>query len=222
MKVSVVIPWRSSGQPERERNVRLTGEHLSQLGPTVLADSSPEKPFSRAGARNTGVSLCLDVPAFRCDVVVVCDADFLPPLDAVLEACESAVADGKLHQPFTEALYLTEAETASYLASGTLPGRSGADLTGGAFVMTPEAWFVAGGMDERFEGWGGEDDAFRVAAETLLGPRVHHQGVMPHLYHPSAAAFGSSAHRGNLALLRRYLQAANNPALMRSLISEWS
>lgn len=222
MKVSVAIPWRSSGEHERERNVQLTSEHLSKLGPTVLADSSPDKPFNRAEARNTGVAICLDVPAFRADVVVVCDADFLPPLDAVLEACEGAREDGRLHQPFTEALYLTEDETASYLASGTPPGRSGGDLTGGCFVMTPEAWFEAGGMDPRFLGWGGEDDAFRIAAETLLGPRVHHRGVMPHLHHPSAAAFGSNAHRGNLALLRRYTQAANNPEAMRALINEWS
>lgn len=217
MKVSVVIPWRPNGQHERERNFRLTEGHFFPMDwPVVPADSGAPN-FNRAESRNAGVDYCMDA-----DVVVVCDADFLPPLDAVLAACEGALADGKLHQPFTEALYLTEAETASYLAHEGLPERSGADLTGGCFVMTPEAWFEAGGMDPRFEGWGGEDDAFRIAAETLLGPRVHHEGVMPHLYHPFAGKFGSAEHKANLALLRRYVDASGNPNLIRRIIKEWS
>lgn len=215
MRVSVVIPWRENGQYERERNVRLTVAHYAPVKWSVVLADSHHNPFNRAASRNIGVEVNMDA-----DVVVVCDADFLPPLDAVLAACEGALADARLHQPFTEALYLTEAETASYLAGEGLPDRSGADLTGGCFVMTPEAWFEAGGMDPRFEGWGGEDDAFRIAAETLLGPRVHHEGVMPHLYHPSAAAFGTAAHRGNLQLLRRYVAAANNPDAIRQIINE--
>lgn len=215
MKASVVIPWRSNGQPERERNFQITREWFEPFS-VVSADSEHER-FNRADSRNAGVRACMDS-----DVVVVCDADFLPPMEAVLAACEGALADGKLHQPFDEALYLTEAETASYLADGSLPGRSGADLTGGCFVMTPEAWFAAGGMDPRFEGWGGEDDAFRIAAETLLGPRVHHPGVMPHLWHPFAGRFGSDEHGANLALLKRYVQASGNPVKMFCLINEWS
>lgn len=216
MKVSVVIPWRPNGQSERERNLELTREWFSDLYPVVFADSG-DPEFSRAESRNAGVRACM-----LSDVVVVCDADFLPPLDAVKAACEGAQSDGRLHQPFTEALYLTEAETASYLAGEGLPERSGEDLTGGCFVMTPEAWFAAGGMDPRFRGWGGEDDAFRIAAETLLGARVHHQGVMPHLYHPFAGKFGSDEHKANLALLRRYVRASGNPKRIRQIINEWS
>lgn len=217
MDVAVVIPWRPNGQPERERNFLLTEGHFFPMDWPVWAADSGHKEFNRAAARNAGVLACGDA-----DVLVVCDADFLPPLDAVLAACKGALEDGRLHQPFTEALYLTEAETASYLAHEGLPARSGADLTGGCFVMTPEAWFAAGGMDERFEGWGGEDDAFRIAAETLLGPRVHHEGVMPHLWHPSAAAFGTEAHRGNLELLQRYVAASGNPYMIRQIINERS
>ncbi len=216
MKVRVVIPWRPNGHSERERNILLTSQHLSPVGSIRWADSE-HQPFNRAESRNSGVRACMDA-----DVVVVCDADFLPPLDAVLAACKGALKDGLLHQPFTEALYLSEAETASYLDDRSLPVRSGSDLTGGCFVMTPEAWFEAGGMDPRFLGWGGEDDAFRIAAETLLGPRVHHEGVMPHLYHPSSAAFGTEAHSANLNLLRRYVAAAGNPDAIRQITQEWS
>lgn len=216
MRFAVAIPYRPNGQLERQRNFNTVCDHFHPRWPVLQADSAhPE--FNRSASRNAAVEA-----ARSYDAVVICDADFVPPLDAVEAALEGASRDGRLHQPFTEALYLTEPETASWLSAGQLPNRSGADLTGGCFVISPESWLEAGGMDERFEGWGGEDDAFRIAAETLLGPRVHHEGVMPHLWHPSAAAFGTQAHRGNLALLRRYVQAANNPEAMRALIDERS
>lgn len=217
MRFAVAIPYRPNGQPERQRNFEYVYDWFASHSYPVLDIDTPHERFNRSAARNAAVR------ALRSwDAIAICDADFVPPLDALEAALEGASRDGKLHQPFTEALYLTEPETASWLSAGCLPNRSGGDLTGGCFVISPESWLEVGGMDERFEGWGGEDDAFRIAAETLLGPRVHHQGVMPHLWHPSAAAFGTEAHRGNLALLRRYVAAANNPEAIRAIINERS
>ena len=214
MRFAVTIPYRPNGQPERERNYRQVSAHFERRWPVIPADSGHE-PFNRSASRNTAVAA-----ARSYDAIVICDADFLPPLEACEAALEAASRDGRLHQPFTEALYLTEPETASYLASGILPARSGDDLTGGCYVISPESWLEVGGMDERFKGWGGEDDAFRIAAETLLGPRIHHQGVMPHLYHPPVPAFGTPEHTANLALLRRYVRATNNPDAIRAIINE--
>lgn len=217
MRFAVAIPYRPNGQSERQRNFEYVYDYFASRSYPVLDTDSGHERFNRSASRNAAVR------ALRgWDAVAICDADFVPPLDALEAALEAASRDGGLHQPFDNALYLTADETDRYLAGGELPARWGGDLTGGCFVISPEAWFEAGGMDERFEGWGGEDDAFRIAAETLLGPRRHHEGTMPHLWHPSSAAFGSAAHRGNLALLRRYTQAANDREAMRALINERS
>jgi hypothetical protein len=92
--------------------------------------------------------------------------------------------------------------------------------TGGVLVTRPDAWWKAGGMDERFLGWGFEDAAYRTAADALLGPTVRHEGTIAHLWHPPESNLGSPEHVANGHLCQRYVDAAGHPDVIRGLIAE--
>jgi hypothetical protein len=120
-------------------------------------------------------------------------------------------------------LGLTETGTRDYLSGRPAP-ECGVDLdygfsVGGVFVIRPDAWWQAGGMDERFTGWGSEDMAFRRAADTLLGPTRRHDGTIVHLWHAPSARSGPDVDVG-WDLAARYAAAEDDPRAMRALIAE--
>jgi len=221
VRVACVIPWRG-GQPDRERHHQTVRAHLRELLPDAIhidADNGAH-PFSRAGSRNHGVRLAQDAGA---DVVVLCDADTLPERDPLMEAI-GAARDGVLHLPYVHFRGLSMRGTAQYLGGIPLPEcetESAHDwATGGVLVITPEAWWRAGGMDERMVGWGFEDTAFRIAADALLGPTVKHQGTIWHLYHKKTMGLGTPQHTANGKLARRYDQAHGDPDAVRKIVAE--
>ncbi|MEU0937602.1 galactosyltransferase-related protein [Embleya sp. NPDC005971] len=216
----VVLPWRAVG-PARVRNHGHVRAYLRDHLPhaTHLDADSGHEPFSRAGSRNLGIRVAADHGA---DIVVLCDADTLPDPDALHAAIEGA-ADGRLHLPYTWYRGLSEDGTAAYLSGAPLADCATeltmTGSTGGVLVARPDAWALAGGMDERFTGWGCEDTAFLAAADTLLGHSVRHPAQIVHLWHPKAD--GPSAGRdANYALLGRYRAAEGDPPAMRALIDE--
>jgi hypothetical protein len=221
VNVTVAIPWRG-GQKWREARFIRVGTHMRELLPDAkhqFADSG-HQPFSRAGSRNLAVALATHSDA---DVVVICDADTLVEAEPLHEAI-AAAHDGVLHLPYIRYRSLTPDGTNAHLV-GTPALECDADhdhnwATGGVIVITPDAWAVAGGMDERFVGWGFEDVAFRQAADTLLGPTVKHPGTITHLWHPVETALGTPQHIANAALCERYNAAAGQPEAMRALIAE--
>lgn len=223
MRVACVIPWRG-GQPDRERHHETVRAHLRELLPDawhVDADSG-HQPFSRAGSRNHGVRLAQDVAA---EVVVLCDADTLPERPALLEAIDAA-HDGRLHLPYVHFRGLSQNGTRLYLG-GAPPHACETELahdwaTGGVLVVTPDAWWRAGGMDERYIAYGYEDTAFRIAADALLGPTVKHAGIIWHLWHEKQMGLGSPEHTANGDLSARYVAAEGNPDAVREIVSEFA
>ena len=73
------------------------------------------------------------------------------------------------------------------------------------------------GFDERFVGWGGEDDAFAWSVNTLCGKCVYYDAKVFHLWHPPANNPDSS---GNDALVARYMFANGNKEEMLKIIRE--
>lgn len=223
--VAVVIPWRP-GTAQRNAHHDYVRQHLRAVIPSALhigVDSgvdSGHTPFSRAGSRNKGVRIA---QASGADVVVICDADTLVEAEP-LHAAIAAAGDGRLHLPYTWYRGLSEAGTSAYL-DGTDPALCPTDwehewATGGVLVIQPEAWWAAGGMDERCRGWGHEDVILRLCADALLGPTVKHEGTITHLWHPLESGLGSPEHIANGALCQRYIDAANDPETIRQLIAE--
>lgn len=221
MSVAVVIPWRP-GTPERNAHHERVRAHLAGLLPDAihLDVDSGHTPFSRAGSRNEGIRQAVAAGA---DVVVICDADTLPEREPLSVAIEAAM-DGVLHLPYSWYRGLSRDGTQAYLA-GAQAADCPTDLahewaTGGVLVIQPSAWWQAGGMDERFTGWGFEDAAYRIAADALLGPSVRHQGTITHLWHPQESGLGSPQHVANGQLCQRYVDATGKPDELRHLVAE--
>lgn len=221
MTVAVVIPWRP-GTPERNAHHEYVHTYLRQLLPDAvhLDVDSGHTPFSRAGSRNEGVR---QAQATGADVVVICDADTLAEPDPLHAAIEAAT-DGHLHLPYTWYRGMSQRGTLDYLA-GTPAAECPVDLehqwaTGGILVIQPSAWWKAGGMDERFTGWGMEDAAYRICADTLLGPTVRHNGTITHLWHPPESNLGSPQHVANGQHCQRYVDATGDTEAIRALLAE--
>jgi glycosyltransferase involved in cell wall biosynthesis len=189
MTLDVVIPWRDNGCPHRRAHY----QHLRAfygLHFNVLTGNNPGE-FNRAAARNTGVAQS------TAPVVAVVDADNLIAPRQLAQAAHRAADADVLVKPFTWFGYLTPQATDDYYqghttaipwakepADGLWVDPPGMEFSGGAYVLNRAAWAAVGGFDEQFTGWGGEDDAFTIAATRELGPVEYVPGVAYHLWHP--------------------------------------
>lgn len=204
---SIVIPWRDDGT--RGAICDWVCEMLRRQLPdaaVMLVDSGHE-PFNRAASRNLGVSrVPLDEVVIVSDADVILDHAWDPGSVALSDVINRAISDGRLHYPFTTCNYLTAKMTAAVLC-GRRPDQSDLEFSihvaqGGLMVIRADAWRSTGGMDERFMGWGYEDNEWHTRVERVIGSPVRHRGVLWHLHHPSDRNRGTVDELGNLALAR--------------------
>jgi hypothetical protein len=169
----IAIPFREDPNPEINRQDLLTTvtDYLAEVLPeaaVTIVDSDPSKPFNRAGARNACVRYAESV---GWEVVVILDADTLPPADLVLKAVEAARSGG-LHQPFRYCVTLNPdlGLTPLTLTPQHLNTRTAHRIwisPGSCYIIRPDIYWRIGGQDEGFIHWGGEDSAFMDTARAL-------------------------------------------------------
>ncbi|MEU5220676.1 galactosyltransferase-related protein [Streptomyces sp. NPDC020807] len=136
------------------------------------------------------------------ELVCVLDGDILVDRDFVSRAVERFGQPGtQAHWPFEDMLFLDAASSAEAVRTRCLdaapdPGQDrlrGVRLRrppGGCVWLREDLFTRIGGMDERFCGWGGEDQDFVWRAERY-GPMDRHRDPVVHLHHDRAA------HRGD-------------------------
>lgn len=163
---------------------RLADAHLPAWVRYVHQEWPEEKPFGRSHALNFGARHA------RGEVLLFHDNDMLVPVDYLERTLRAVDAGFEIVNLKRFVFYLDEATTRETLAAGRLPGRPGFDaivqnlLAGGSVAATLEAYDRIGGFDERFLGWGWEDNEFWERAQTR---RVYSWGSLPvvHLWHPA-------------------------------------
>ena len=233
--LSYIIPYRESG-PERRRNLDVVLRWLATLpGLDVivveqdavprLAGALPHPhlrrvfaynsgPFNKSWGLNTGFRLAMQ------DTVAFADADVVVPtgLPEAAAACRRGFGVAK---PYRAIIDLGEADTQrvaeAFNAREALPeALTGTDraaegeavvLAGGVVVMRGDAFVRLGGFDERFVGWGGEDDAMTRKMERVRMSTVEAGlGVALHLAHPRphGQTFGQAHYAANRMLLAGY------------------
>lgn len=157
--------------------------------------ASGVQPFSKARACNAGFRLVAT------PLIALVDADTFMPSAGFLE-CAEAVREGlDVVRPFGHLIDLDE-QTSAAIARGELDAgakflpaegvrqdgsRSGEHipLCGGLVILRSMAYEAVGGMDETFEGWGGEDDALSAALlRSGLQCGIHDSHPAYHLAHP--------------------------------------
>lgn len=186
----------------------------------VTVASFEGTPWSKGAAVNPVVA-SLDP-----DIVIVADADSFVAPDLLRATVERAQRYGWAY-PHGKVRRICEPDTRRILDGeqvddpATHVRPSNAAPGGGIVVATRRAWGTVGGIDEHFQGWGGEDQALGLAFNALVGstPAPPPSDILWHLWHPPAPNWHNPS-KETRARFHQYLAARKRPDRFRKLIGE--
>ena len=135
-----------------------------------------DKAFNKSWGMNIAAKLASG------KALVVHDADILVDVQALIRAINDVVDGYHFINPYNNLIDLSKQESEYLVCGGTdlritrlhdqlnrNDKNQSPPICGGVFVISKDYYFEIGGMDERFSGWGGEDDAMTIRA-------LYHQG----------------------------------------------
>lgn len=211
--VAAVIAYRDMGCEFRRASFAYVKAWYETLGAQVVVESgTDDATFTRASAINAAIR--------RTDarVIIQADPDSLVPADTLAGAIAKALTSQALVIPHSQYLYLDPESTMEVLTGELQLDQVGPEDceehglggSGNVVVFLRDAWADAGGFDERFGLWGGDDAAFRYTVEALRGPARRLEGPVVHLWHPRLpqSAPGHPLYVEQFALLAQYRDAA--------------
>ena len=184
---AVVVPWRDRGDPDRRQAwawLKQRWETLHPEWPVIEADCDGE--WNKPQALNDTIR------RLDCRVLVVADADCAADPDMLRQAVFDAqtrpwvVPHGpvwRMDQTSSRELYDSPPDVDLPDDPGLIRPAYRGFPGGGLFVIGRAQWDLAGGFDPGFRSWGAEDDAFALAADTILGGHVRYDTPLWHLYH---------------------------------------
>jgi hypothetical protein len=212
--ITAIIPYRpNSGRREGFAFVK---RYMDRIADEVLVVDDGGDPFGRGPSINDGVARA------EGNLLVICDADLVCPIEQLDLAIINVAARGGMVLPFDRYHYLTGSASLDVMAgvepTPDTPTEFVMDSSvGGICVINKRTFNSVGGFDARCRGWGGEDYCFWAAASTLARTdRI--EGPLYHLWHPVEPVRPDS----NMRLMGRYLDALADPEAMRELIGERS
>lgn len=224
--VSIIIPFQTDNGPRAEAFKWIKQYYERVMPGAELCVGIIDDPVvNKSKAVNTAAK-----KATR-DIFVIADADVVYGPELIVEAIKE-LNHSPWVIPFTE-IYDIEKEGTKQLIT-TIPswpmGINAKKFTkanwlykgfaGKLIVIRKEHFEAVGGFDERFLGWGGEDDAFSLSVETLCGPATKVNGAIYHVWHPASNYRTNPYGNSNSKLLDRYKRANGNKEKMRELIAE--
>lgn len=231
--VSILIPFRASDE-SRIKNLRAVVAHFTALLPSaeiLIAEQDVESQiegipefdhchkYLAASDTDFHKSKLLNSLAAKArePLLLMCDADIILSESGLMRSLQAVSTELDFVRPFADLIDLDSAQTVAYLQHGYLPdaAKHGEStnrthfgeqlcLAGGAFIIRNDVYQQLGGFDERFIGWGGEDNAFSLLVESKVSKSaILRQGTAWHLWHPRANSMGSEQYRRNVSLLRK-------------------
>ena len=188
--LSVIVPFCPDGG-RRDINYSWVTKRLRKLLPDaeILVPIQEIPPFSRSATHNLAAKMAKN------DVLLFCDADMVFDIDLIENGLE-IVHDVPWVAPMNQKWDFTWQASNELLNMSPDVELKGLNLhvyrkwgaercRGGAMLMiTKENYFKMGGFDERFNGWGYEDNAFMLMAEATIGSYVETPNIAYHLWHP--------------------------------------
>lgn len=149
-------------------------ESLYPWDEVVVMDSG-HSTYNRAASRNMIAQKAFEDDY---DVMVIHDADSIATNYA--EAIELAYQWDRVYTPFDQVHFIGPGaffpKPSKYRK--LKPFYQHGPSFGGVYVCQPAIWEVLGGMDERIEGWGFEDQIFLAVHNTFLGRPTHVPGIL--------------------------------------------
>lgn len=220
MNVRAVVPRLNDGGP-RDRIWKFCRRYWRQELPEVeLIEGHHEGdgPFNRSAAINRAAE-------GEWEVLVILDADVIVDAGLVMAAAERAAETGSLVLPFERRRMLSVTGTRQILNGyrgswNRWIAHTERDRVSCCVVVPRALWEAVNRFDERFEGWGGEDEAF-YAACRMLGGAERLGGEVWHLHHRPSPHHnhGTPLYRQALQLTHRY-KGIDCAAGMRKLLDE--
>ena len=237
--VVAIVPYRVDEAGFRRRNLEIVLRWLGEAGiPVVLAEHadapddsltcattvtrvhvpSDGAPFNKARACNAGFT------STEAPILALVDADTLVPMTSLIAAIDAVREGIDAVRPYGRLIELDEEATRLVLEGAGLPEtESGArddsregeriPLCGGIVVLSSSAYESVGGMDESFEGWGGEDDALSAAlGRAGVACGILESGPAFHLAHPRSmeSRYGHAHYARNLERARWWYEASDD------------
>ena len=188
--IPILVAWRPDQGHRDQIWKHLRTHYWDNLPYRIVEGASPDGPFNRAAAVNAAAH-----HAAEWDVAVIADADTWVPAHRLAHAVTEAQQTGKLVAAFNHVLELSETSTHRILSGehqqifdlDICNVRITEIITQSSMLAIPRTlWDKAGGMDEQFLGWGGEDNAFWYVCRALAGEPIRLPGPAFHLWHEPA------------------------------------
>ena len=217
--VTVIMPWRDQGDLDRRASMQWLVGWYERKFPDwniMLADSPADELWSKPMAINNAAEMA---PS---DVIIVTDTDVVPDQDVLRTAARHAltapwvIPHGLVHRLRPEP---TERLLSAYGVSiplGPLVRSPYRGIPGGGlFVIRTERFLATGGFDPAFKGWGGEDSAWGVCADTLIGSHLRYPHVnLLHMYHAPGLREVNPHYSENVRRVVQYRQAQDDRVKM--------
>jgi predicted glycosyltransferase involved in capsule biosynthesis len=187
--ISIMIPFRNTG--DRDLQLEWLQKRWALLFPeaqVIVCPDDNKDPFSKTMAVNN----CYKES--RSDILAIVDADVFFDYNLLSLAAEK-IRRNKVPwvMPCKNVYRLTEEYTFNLISKKPnvrLPKVKEQDLErisvnhGAITVFTRSQFEGVGGMDERFRGWGGEDNAWNFLLGGIYGKPEKWDNFLYHLWHP--------------------------------------
>ncbi|MDF2902778.1 MAG: hypothetical protein K0S25_416 [Bacillus sp. (in: firmicutes)] len=202
--VSILIPFVSDDGPRNEAFKWIKKFYENTMpGVEICIGETEADPFSKSKAVNHAAS-----QATR-DIFVIADSDILYDPSLILQSLK-LLESRPWVIPYQRVYNLDTVSTRELLKqqpswpipfvySGKQRPQSG---WGGVNIVPRHHFERVAGFDERFLGWGGEDDAFAFSLNHLCGLPHRIDATIFHLWHPAGIL---SHYESNRNYLRAYL-----------------
>jgi predicted glycosyltransferase involved in capsule biosynthesis len=207
--LSIIIPISLSDE-SRIRAFKFVEKFYQQMFPEaeLLIGVCNELPFPKAKTINKAVETSTG------EILIIADADIL--IDPLL--LRQAVKELETHTwviPFQRVLNITKESTQELLKvkpQWPLPLKVETRTrqfmgNGGINVVNRKHFEMVGGFDERFVGWGGEDDAFAYSLNHLCGHAKRLDAPVYHLWHER---HNTGNYEANVNYLKPYLNGVDS------------
>lgn len=216
---SIIIPYNTLPERRSVHEWVLRFYQCTYPSFEVVPSLYEATPWNKGKAINEGVRKA------RSDKLVIVDADTIILPEQLKKALDNDWAIpftivNNLTKCATKSVLTTPAESTMWAALPTDKVRESFMYAGGVWVISREVFESAGGIDERFEGWGGEDESTVRSLDVMFRRHEKIEGEIYHLWHPSSSSPETFKQTNNYQLYRRYRGAGANRGRMERLISE--
>ncbi|SDI21096.1 Glycosyl transferase family 2 [Alteribacillus persepolensis] len=223
--ISILIPFQTDRGPRQKAFEWIKQFYAHNMkGTEICVGSCKTKPFSKAQAVNNAASNA------KGEVFIILDADMICS-PSILRQSVQLLDKYPWIIPYSTVKNISKSSTKQLMnASPAWPLPSNIQTkinyfgkalpVGGINVLPKKCFFNIGGFDERFVGWGGEDDAFACAVNTLCGRYKRLKTSVYHLWHPKSPVRHNPYYAKNTALAHRYCNSSNDKHAIKQIINE--